>query len=47
MNALRNLGKSHGVELPICKTVYRILYEGADPRRSLDELFARRLRDEF
>ena len=47
VNALRNLGKSHGVELPICQTVYRILYEGAEPRRSLNALFARRLRDEF
>lgn len=47
VKALRNLGKSHGVELPICQTVYRILYEGAEPRRSLDALFARRLRDEF
>lgn len=47
VKALRNLGKSHGVELPICQTIYRILYEGAEPRRSLDALFARRLRDEF
>lgn len=47
VKALRNLGKSYGVELPICETVYRILYEGSEPRRSLDRLFARSLKDEF
>lgn len=47
VKALRNLGKAHGVELPICQTVYRILYEGADPRAALDALFARSLKDEF
>lgn len=47
VKVLRNLGKSHGVELPICHAVYRILYEGDEPRKSLDALFARRLRDEF
>ncbi|MBQ2953325.1 MAG: NAD(P)H-dependent glycerol-3-phosphate dehydrogenase [Clostridia bacterium] len=47
VRALRSLGKSHGVELPICETVYRILYEGTDARRSLDRLFARSLKDEF
>jgi len=45
--ALRNLGKAYGVELPICGTVYRILYENADPRHALDLLFTRQLKDEF
>lgn len=45
--ALRNLGKSHGVELPICEAVYRILFEGAHPRDTLNSLFARSLKDEF
>lgn len=47
VKALRNLGKAHGVELPICDTVYHILYEEADLRRSLEALFARTLKDEF
>lgn len=47
VKALRNLGKAYGVELPICQTVYRILYEGAEPRAALDALFARSLKDEF
>lgn len=47
VRALCNLGRSHGVELPICDTVCRILHGGADPRRSLDGLFARRIREEF
>lgn len=47
VKALRNLSKSHGVPMPICQTVYRILFESADPQQSLDALFERRLRDEF
>ena len=35
------------VELPICEAEYQILYENADPRRSLEKLFSRSLRNEF
>jgi glycerol-3-phosphate dehydrogenase (NAD(P)+) len=41
------LGATYGVELPICSAVYRILYEGADPRAELDGLFGRQLKTEF
>ncbi len=47
VKALCNLGKAYGVELPICEAVYQILYEGADPQKSLEKLFARSLRNEF
>jgi len=47
VKALRNLGKAYGVELPICQTVYRVLYEGAEPRAALEALFTRSLKDEF
>ncbi len=45
--ALRNLGKSYGVELPICEAVYRILYKEAEPKEVLKQLFSRSLRNEF
>lgn len=47
VKALRNLGKSYGVELPICEAVYQMVYEKQDPAAILDRLFARRLKDEF
>ena len=45
--ALMGLSKKHGVELPICETVYRILYEKADFHIEMDALFHRDLKSEF
>ena len=45
--AMVDLGKKHGVELPICSAVYRILYEGADCRAVLMDLMTRELKNEF
>lgn len=47
VRALVLLGKTYAAELPICTAVYRILYEGADPREELDSLFGRELKTEF
>ena len=47
VKALHNLGKSYGVELPICEAVYKVLHENADPAETLKRLFARSLRNEF
>ena len=47
VRALVLLGKTYGVDLPICQAVYRILYEGADPQGELDGLFGRKLKTEF
>lgn len=47
VRALVLLGKTHGVDLPICGAVYRILYEGGDPKEELDSLFGRTLKTEF
>ncbi len=47
VKALRNLGKSYGVELPICEAVYQILYENAEASVILKKLFSRSLRNEF
>jgi len=35
------------IELPICETVYEILYEGKDPKEALDKLFMRSIKKEF
>lgn len=47
VKALRMLGETHGVELPICESVYQILYQKRDPRLILEQLFSRSLKSEF
>ena len=47
VKALRMLGKTYGVELPICESVYQILYEKKEPRLILEQLFNRSLKSEF
>lgn len=46
-DALMRLSRRHGVELPICRAVYGVLYEGMDPRGALEGLFTRSLKTEF
>ena len=36
-----------GVEMPICHQIYRLLYEGADPREAVNALMQRALKSEF
>lgn len=45
--ALVLLGQVYGVDLPICRAVYHILYEAADPKQELADLFERKVRKEF
>lgn len=45
--AMMNLAEKYNVELPICKAVYDILYNGADPKECLDLLFTRSIKNEF
>ena len=45
--ALCRLGDRLGVDLPITKCVYRILFEGADPMTELSALFLRSIKEEF
>lgn len=47
VKALVLLGQAYGVDLPICRAVYHILYEGADPRAELESLFGRAIKTEF
>ena len=45
--AMMTLAEKYSVELPICESVYKILWEGADVRDELRDLFARKLKQEF
>ena len=36
VKALVKLGEDRWVALPICQAVYQVLYQGADPRATLD-----------
>ncbi|MBP0990375.1 MAG: glycerol-3-phosphate dehydrogenase [Oscillospiraceae bacterium] len=45
--ALNLLSGKYSVELPICEAVYNILYNGYDPKETLDSLFERKLKNEF
>ena len=47
VKALKFLGEKYGEELPICNAVYKILYEGADPMSTFNNLFHRSSRTEF
>ena len=47
VDAMVRMAKTYGVELPICNAIYRILYQGAEPKAELDTLFARALKREF
>lgn len=44
--ALMELSKSTGVELPICRAVFKILYENGDPEEQLMNLFMRSTKNE-
>ncbi len=47
VRAIMTLGERTGVDLPICRAVYRILYEDAAPRAELERLFGRTIKNEF
>jgi glycerol-3-phosphate dehydrogenase (NAD(P)+) len=44
--ATRELARKHQIEMPVVEEVYRILYEGKDPRQALRDLMKRELKDE-
>lgn len=45
--AIVTLGTTCGVELPICRSVYEILYEGREAYATLNALFTRKIKNEF
>lgn len=47
VKALMDLKTEYQVDLPICEAVYKILYEHADERETLNSLFARSVKKEF
>ena len=44
--AVRSLAREHGVEMPICDAVYRVLYEALPPRAAVEALLKREPRRE-
>lgn len=47
VKAMVNIAKEKNIELPICETVYNILYNKKDPKKELDKLFMRSIKKEF
>ena len=47
VDALLRLGKTVGVDLPICSAVYNVLYRNEDPQDALNALFTRSIKNEF
>jgi glycerol-3-phosphate dehydrogenase (NAD(P)+) len=45
--AVHRVAADVGVEMPICEQIYRIIYEGADPRGAVSVLMQRALKAEF
>jgi glycerol-3-phosphate dehydrogenase (NAD(P)+) len=44
--AARELARKNGIEMPIVEEMYKILYEGKDPRQATKDLMGRELRGE-
>jgi len=44
--AVKEVADEHCIEMPICHQVYRILYEGAEPREAVGALMGRELKSE-
>lgn len=47
VKAIMGLSEKYGVELPICKAVYDVIYLKCDPRETLRSLFVRSVKPEF
>lgn len=45
--AIVSLADKYGVDMPICRCVYGIIYEGLDADHALGELFGRSIKSEF
>jgi glycerol-3-phosphate dehydrogenase (NAD(P)+) len=41
------LSKKYGIEMPIVEQVYKIIYEGKEPARAVNDLMSRSLKMEF
>ncbi len=47
VKALMTLSREHAVDMPICRAVYEIIYEGKDAKDVLSGLFERSIKTEF
>ena len=47
VEAIMSLSEKYGVDMPICRAVHEVLYNGADPRDELTALFMRSIKKEF
>jgi glycerol-3-phosphate dehydrogenase (NAD(P)+) len=45
--SVRDLARRHDVEMPITEEVHSMLYEGKDPRISVEDLMTREFKPEF
>lgn len=45
--AIVALAVRYGVDMPICRCVYSIIYDGKDPETAIGELFGRSIKSEF
>jgi glycerol-3-phosphate dehydrogenase (NAD(P)+) len=45
--AVHRVAEKAAVEMPICEQIYRILYEGAEPKEAVGALMTRELKSEF
>jgi len=44
--SIHRLSRKHGIEMPICEQVYRVLYREKDPRQAMIDLMSRKLKGE-
>ena len=47
VKAIMEIAKKVDVDLPICRAIYNVLYENAEPKEELGMLFMRSLKKEF
>ena len=47
VEAIMKISEEHHVDLPICRAVYEVLFQGKDPKETLNGLFIRSLKEEF
>ena len=47
VKALCALADRHNVDMPICRAIYAVLYDGAQPKEQMNQLFTRSLKREF
>jgi len=45
--SVHRLAQKHGVETPIASEVYKVIYEGKEPGRAVEDLMSRELKTEF